>query len=73
MSGGDLAAFFRAFAGVLFAACGGAALKADLLPASTGGQSHSGQWLGSGGGFTVCFGNDLFSHEYLKSEVENRY
>jgi len=55
-------AFFGALARIFFAAGGGATLKADTLAAATGGQVHAGQWLGCGGGFAVCFGDDLVAH-----------
>jgi len=58
----SLTAFFGALARVLFATGGNATLQADLLATACGGQGHTGQGLGSGGGFAVCVGDDFVAH-----------
>ena len=55
------AALFRALAGVLLAARGGAALEAALL-ALAGGGGLACHGDGAGGGFAVGFGSDFFGH-----------
>lgn len=57
-----LAALFGALAWVLLTARSRAALQTHLLAATSGGQCHAWQWLGSGSCFAVCFCNDLIAH-----------